>query len=1091
MTRIKSTLLPAFLALTSVAAHAQTNVASMTGIIHDATGAVVPHAEVVITNLDTGIANRTQSNDAGVYFVPSLNPGRYRVEIQAAGFRKKQLENLTIETGQKARLDISLEVGNVAEHVEIQSTAPLLQRETAEISETIGAKEIRNLPLQNRAPYSLLALSAGIVAGGNDPSDLDYSGAVSVNGSRTRGTAFVVDGASTTHIGGIGERVGSIEAIQEFKVLSSTYSAEYGRTSGGVITFQVKSGTQQFHGSAYEYYRSSALGANAWENNARDVARPSLLRHEFGGTLGGPVPKMNKKLFFFASYEGVRDSIPASSARTIPDPIYRNGDFSASPVRIVDPLTGQPFADNKISQSRLDPAAVKFLQLFPTPNQPGTLDTRFNIRANNWFYVSRTSDYKNFGVGRLDYNPTDKDRLFFTFSHVNEGPRVLVNDFPNELTTQVGPRFRNIQRATFGYTRTFAPTVTNEFIAYGQRDPRKITPWFPDFDPKQQLGIQRTLGLGLPRVTISGFGDFSNTQVQDWVHQPAGLSDTVTWVKDRHTLKMGAQLYQNQFWYISSPNLSGDYSFTGEITGGIAGRNNPINALADFLLGAVKTANIPVPQIPINRYNYNLGLFLNDDWKVTSKLTLNLGLRYEFETKQAVKNNIYSRVDLKTGELLVADRNASKNLNLENDYMNLAPRLGVSYALNDKTVIRSGFAIFYSNFWVDNGELVAYPGFTATQAFVDQGTGRPQPFTFSQGFPVAEVPVVTDPLALVAMADATRPLPVGAVTYNANDRLPANYQWNLSVQRNFWFDTIIDVAYVGSRSVHLARTIPANNPTLNQAARVVIDRVPIQQVRPYPKFTGFSAVFYDATSNYDSFQLRATRRFSKGLSVDGNYTFSKNIDTASREADSFQIPWQFPELERALSSLDRTHVFTVGAVYELPFGQGKTWLRDGVLAQIVGGFQLNGIVSASSGVPLTITQNNTNTILQNQRPNVRDPNNVSGRVAEPNFVQGGRRWLIPATEPNFPFTQSSNIGIGNLGRNTSREPGYVNFDLSLFRNVPITERISLQFRAEAFNTFNHVNYREPSSTNIVNANYGLITASAPPRRVQISARLSF
>ncbi len=1079
------------LVLLSVLAGAQTNVASITGICTDTSGAVVPNASVVITNLDTGISNRTQTNDAGVYFIPALNPGRYRVEVQVTGFRRKQLDNLQIETGQKARLDLTLEVGSVSENVEIQASAPLLQRETAEISETISAKEIRNLPMANRAPYNLLLLSAGIAAGGNDPSDLDYSGAVSVNGSRTRGTAFVVDGASTTHIGGIGERVGSIEAIQEFKVLSSTYSAEYGRTSGGVITFQVKSGTQQFHGAAYEYYRSSALGANAWENNANNVARPGLLRHEFGGTIGGPFPKMNKKLFFFASYEGVRDSIPASSARTIPDPAYRTGDFSSSPVRVIDPLTGQQFPGNRIPTARLDTAALKFLQLFPTPNQPGTLDTRFNVRANNWFYVSRTSDFKNFGVGRLDYNPTDKDRLFFTFSHVNEGPRVLVRDFPNELTTQVGPRFRNIRRATFGYTRTFAPTLTNEFIAYGQRDPRKIDPWFPNFDAKQQLGIQQTLSLGLPRVTLAGYGNFSNTQVQDWVHQPAGVSDTVTWVKGRHTLKLGAQLYQNQFWYISSPNRSGEYSFTGEITGGIAGRNNPINALADFLLGAVKTANVPVPQIPANRYNYNLGVFVNDDWKVTNKLTLNLGLRYEFETKQAVKNNIYSRVDLQTGNLLVAGQNASKNLNLENDYLNFAPRLGLSYALNDKTVIRSGFAIFYSNFWVDNGEQVAYPGFTATQAFVDQGTGRAQPFTFTQGFPVAQVPVVTDPLALFATASAARPLPVGAVTYNPQDQLPANYQWNLSVQRTFWFDTIIDAAYVGSRSVHLARTIPINNPTLDKASQVVIDRVPIQNVRPFPKFTGFNAVFYDATSNYHSFQLRATRRFSQGLSVDGNYTFSKNIDTASRESDSFQIPWQFPQLERALSSLDRTHVFTVGAVYELPFGKGKTWLREGFLAHIVGGFQLNGIVSTSSGVPMTITQNNTNTILQTQRPNVKDANSTDGRVSEPSFVPGGRRWLVPATDPAFPFTASSNIGIGNLGRNTSREPGYVNFDLSLFRNVPITERIALQFRLEAFNAFNHVNYREPSSTNIVNANYGLITAAAPPRRAQISARLSF
>lgn len=335
-------------------------------------------------------------------------------------------------------------------------------------------------------------------------------------------------------------------------------------------------------------------------------------------------------------------------------------------------------------------------------------------------------------------------------------------------------------------------------------------------------------------------------------------------------------------------------------------------------------------------------------------------------------------------------------------------------------------------------------------------------------------------VCLCLSAAAARPLPVSAVTYNANDVLPANYPWNLSVQRNFWFDTIVEAAYVGSRSVQLARTFPINSPTLDKATQVVIDRVPIQNVRPYPKYTGFNAVFYDATSNYHSLQLKATRRFSKGLSIDGNYTFSKNIDTAPREADSFQIPWQFPQLERALSSLDRTHVFTVGAVYELPFGRGKSWLREGVLARVVEGFQLNGIVSASSGVPLTITQSNTNTILQTQRPNVKDPANIDGRVAEPSFVAGGRRWLIAATDPAFPFTQSSNIGIGNLGRNTSCEPGYVNFDLSLFRHVPITERIVLQFRVEAFNALNHVNYREPSSTNIVNANYGLITAAAPP-----------
>ena len=1090
MRHVKLTLLLLAFAVPGIAAFAQTNVASITGIINETTGAVVANAEVVVTNLETGIASRTQSNEAGVYFVPSLNPGRHWVEVQAVGFKKKQFENLTIETGQKARLDVTLEVGNVAEQIEVIATAPLLQRESAEISETITANEIQNLPLITRSPYTLLSLAAGISAGGNDPSDLEYHTNLSVNGSRVLGNAFVVDGASTTHIGGIGERVGSIESIQEFKVLSSTYSAEYGRTSGGVITFQVKSGALKYHGAVYEYYRSSAISANSWENNLRNIRKPFLLRHEFGGSLGGPVPGMNKKLFFFGAYEGNRDSLPATRTRTIPDPIYLNGDFSASPAPVNDPLTGQQFPGNRIPAARLDPAAVKFLQLLPAPNQPGTLDARFNTRANNWVYLSRASDFKNFVTGRLDYNPTDKDKFFFTFGHVNEGPRILANDFPNVLTTQVGPRFRNIRRATFGYTRIFSPAVSNEFLAHGQRDPRKINPTFSDFDVTRELGIARRIGTSLPVITIAGFGSYGNSQVQDWVHQPAGLSNVTNWLRGKHSLRFGAQLYQNQFWYISAPNLSGDYSFNGEITGGIAGRNNPINALADFLLGAVKTANVPVPQIPVNRYNYNLGLFFNDDWKVTGKLALNLGLRYEFETKQAVKNDIYSRVDLKSGNLLVAGRNASRNLDLKNDFLNFSPRLGVAYSLNDKTVIRSGFAVFHSNFWVDNGEMVAYPGFTGSEAFVDQGTGRPQPFTFSQGFPVAQVPVVTDPLALFSAASVSRPLSVATVTYNANDKLPANYQWNLSVQRRLPFDTILDLAYVGSRSLHLARTIAINQPAFDQASKVVIDRVPIQQLRPFPKFAAFSAVFYDATANYHSLQIKATRRFSKGLSVDANYTFSKNIDTASRANDSFQIPWQFPQLERALSNFDRTHVFTAGAVYELPFGQGKAWLRDGVLSHVLGRFQFNTIFSASSGVPLTITQNNTNTILSAQRPNAIDPNNLDGRLSTPVFEGQARRWLIAATDPAFPFAQSSNIGIGTLGRNTSREPGFWNVNLSLFKRVPITEKVRLELRFEAFNAFNHVNYIEPS-TNIVNVGYGLITGAAPPRRMQLGARLSF
>ncbi|MBI3683706.1 MAG: TonB-dependent receptor [Acidobacteria bacterium] len=1084
--------LPALI-LSAGFALSQSNVASLTGIITDATGAVVPNVGITLTNRGTGIVLHTRSNENGVYVAPSLVAGAYQVEFEAKGFKKNQVKTLKLETAQKARLDLVLELGDVRQVVEVQAAVTPLQQETAEISETITAKDIQSIPLNGRVPYALLALTPGVAAGGDDPSSLAFDSDMSLNGSRKGSNAYVIDGASTTHIGGIAERIGSIESIQEFKVLSSTYSAEYGRTSGGVITFQVKGGTQEYHGALYEFHRNNAMAANSWENNARGVRNAVLIRNEFGGVFGGPVPGMRKKMFFFLNYEGVRDSDPLTKVRTIPDPSIRGGNFSRLPVSVFDPLNGQPFANNTIPPNRLDPAAQKFMQLFPAPNVTG-IPSRFGINTNNWVRTQGRSDAKNFGTMRIDYNPTEKNKFFFTFSHVNEGPRDLVRDFENVLNTEIGPRFRNIRRATFGYTRFLTPALSSEFLISAQRDPRQIAPWYDGFDVSRELGIQRKVGANLPSINIAGgFGAYGDSRYQNWVHQPASASNIWTWLRGRHTIKYGAQLYQNQFWYIAGNGLSGNYSFNGEITGnGVAGRNNPVNALADLLLGAVKGADYPVVQIPVNRFNYNLGLFFNDDWKLTRRLTLNLGLRQEFETWQAVKNNVYSRVDLATGSLLLAGRNASRNLSLNNDYLNFSPRLGIAYSVNDKTVVRSGFAVSHSNLWVNNGEMVAYPGWTSAQTFPDQGAGRAQPFTFTQGFPAEAAALVPDPLALAAAANPSRPLPVSSLTYNDTDRIPYSLQWNSGIQREIGFSTVLDISYVGSRSLRLSRTVAANSPGIERARDVVINRVPVQQLRPFPNYSGFSAVFYDANAIYNSLQVKATRRFNAGLSVDVNYTFSKSIDNASNFADSFQIPWQYFSIERALSGLDRPQVFTLGAVYELPFGKGKPWLSDSrLLSALLGGFQVNGLMAASDGLPLTIRQTNTNLLLSAQRPDVVDPANLSGRGAGTEFAGAARRYLIAPNQPGFPFRASSNLGIGNLGRNTSREPGYVNLNLSLFRSVSIREKVRLELRFEGYNAFNHVNYREPASTDIDNANYGLITAAAPPRKLQIGARLSF
>lgn len=1074
---------------------AQSNVATITGIVTDQTGAAIPNCAVVITNTDTGGSTRTVTNAAGVYLAPSLLPGPYKVEFQATGFNKRDVQNIALLTGQQLRLDATLEVGNVTQEIEVTAQVELLQRESAEMSQTLTSTEIRNLPINNRNPYALMQFAAGVSAIGDDPSALSYADRVSINGSRSRGNAFVIDGASSLHIGGIGERIGSIEAFQEAKILTNTYSAEYGRTAGGVMVFSVKNGTSDYHGSVYEFLRNNALNAGNWQDNANGREAPTRRIHQFGATFGGPAPgRLRNKLFYFGSYEGERDHAPTARLRTLPPPAIKTGDFSAYRTVINDPLSRLPFPNNVIPANRQDPAAQKIAAMMPDPNTQGTFNNQYGIFTSNWYYPGKVDWARNFGIGRVDYNLTDNDRFFVTFAHINER-RDEGQDLPNALNNIRGATPRDMRRLTVSYTRIFTPTLSNELMAHAMRDNRTQHPWYGNFDAQRELGIQRVPVIGIPTIqTSGGFGNFGWSRFEEWISQPAGINQTMTWQNGRHTMRFGGQLFQTQFWYISAGQVAGVYNFTGEITGlGAAGRNNPLNAWGDLLLGAIKTSDIPVSQIPVNRVAYNLGLFFNDTWKVSPKLNLNLGLRYEGENRQIVKNNVYSRVDIKTGELLVAGRNATRNLNLKNDWFNLAPRAGVAWSLDDKTVIRSGIAVFHSNFWIDNGEMVSYPGWTGSKVFVDPGIGRAQDFRLSEGMPLEGLKRLTDPFEELQNATANRTqLPVGAVSYGETYDLPRTTQWNFGVQRSLPWNMALELAYVGSHSTNQSRSIPANNPGMEMAEAVNIRNVRVQDVRPFTQYPGFNAVFFDATADYHSMQVNVTRRFSGGFSLDGSFTWAKNTDTASGFSDTMQIPWQFPEIEHGLSNLDRPRSMTVGWVWDLPVGRGRRLAGSNrAAAMILGGFKVNGVFSASDGLPYTITQRNTNLILATQRPNAVNPNNLSGKVDEPRFSGPARTWLVPATDPNFPFAASGNLAIGNLGRNTGREPGFVNLNLGIFRNFAITERFGLEFRAEAYNALNHVNYREPGSRNINDATYGLITAAAPARQIQLGLRLSF
>jgi hypothetical protein len=1091
-----------WLAAGSAPAVAQSNLGTITGVVTDTTGSVLVGAEVTVTRSTTAQPQTTTVNEAGVYLMSGVVAGSYRVTVSAQGF-KTVSRDIVVDAAQRLRLDITLEPGDIAETVVVETARPLLTRESGEISETIDAAQMASLPLAGRVPYGALIAAAGVATGNTDPTagGDTFSGNISLSGSRPFTNAFTLDGASLVHIGGIGERVGSIEAMQEVKVLTNAYSAEYGRTSGASISFQTKSGTDQYRGSVYEFHRDSRLDATNWQNNATGVPQAELRRDEFGATLGGPMPAMKHRMFFFFSYEGVRDKIPTNRTRTIPDPRLRRGDFSWIPavqsgaIRIIDPRTGEPFPGNVIPSDRLDPAALRVLDMFPAPNTAGIEDTRSTLRTSNWIRTGQASDNKNFFVSRVDWNATSKDKIFATFSHINEGPQDLVVDFDNALNSIQGPRGRNIRRGTFGYNRFLGGNLASEAMFFFQRDPRDIQPWHPELDAARELGIQRYVGAGMPTIDIGNYGVHGNSAIQHWIYQPAGVSNILTWLRGRHSVRFGGQFYFNAFQYnFTSPNSNGVYRFNGEITGGVPGRANLINPIADFLLGAVKTAEIPVAQQLLTRKNYNLGLFINDDWKVTNNLTVNLGLRYEFDTRPFVSENIYSRIDTQTGQLLVAGQNASRTLDLRTDFANFSPRLGLAYALNERTVVRSGFAIFHSTLWPDNGEMVTYPGWTSTRLFPDPGTGRAQAFTLREGFPLDGVGDPPDPLAQYAAATQARPLSVGSLTFNADDPLPYHVQWNLGVQREVGFSTMVEVSYVGNRGVDLSRRVPANLGPLSRSAEVAAG-APAQAVRPFPNLSAFDIVNYDGFSQYHGLQVKATRRFTAGVSLDANYTLSKYTDSGSftgngRNLVNVQRPDELPRLEYGLSSLDRRHVFSLAWIWELPFGRGQSRLNSGLLSAIAGGWQINGLFSAADGLPLTITQTKANNLLDTQRPDLVEGRDASGRLAEPVIEGAALRWLVPVTSPDFAFTPSGAAGIGTLGRNTSRGPGFWNVNLGVFRRFRLTDRYAAEVRFEAFNAFNRVNWSQPN-TNISTGTYGLITSAGAARQIQLGARFTF
>ncbi len=1121
-TRIRKLLRVATIfAVAAFYAAAQDTSARLSGTVTDPTGSAVPNAVVTLTNSATKaeMAHVT-SNNRGEYTALQLPPGIYTVTVAAPGFQRTET-TVQLTVASRIELPVSLHVGNVSNTTVVISQAEMLDKSDATVSTLISPQDVDNLPLPNREITNLLALAPGVVHGGAATSV--NTSQLSINGSRSLNNEVLLDGNSVVEgVTGQVSRLPSPDMLGEFRIITSNASAEYGRTSGGVITILTRSGTDVFHGGIYELFRNTVLNANTLANKLQTpvVKRSAYKYNQFGAVLGGPVwiPRVyngRNRTFFYLNYDQTLQRVPSFQTQTVPSAAFRAGDFSSSPAIVYDPLTNAPFPGNIIPQQRIDPAARKILSLMPLPNTTGTFDRVSNRYTNNFNYQTALPNISPRYSGRIDHSIGDNVRLYASVNRWNQFENQTIAYNVPALAPGYSTNSHQGWQASTGATATpNASTVID--IRFGwNRWVELRTPIAAGIDPASTYGIERNPADEPPAINISSYSAIgpntgSSSRTYSNTYTPYG---SITKVIGSHTIKAGALLRKNQV-NVFNPGtpFNGTYSFTGAITDITGSGGKATNSLADFLLGAVKTSQYDLPQPLLGRRNYNVGVYLQDDYKITPKLTANLGVRYEYESPMYIATDRYSRFDVATGRLLVANKNASRSLNIEGAKLNFSPRVGLAYAPVEGTVLRAGFGTFYSQIMSNLGGQISFPGYDVPVSYTSLGTRVAQPFTLSQGMPLTGVQNFDHPETAIAKATPSNPFTTGAPSYQQISPMSLNQQWTFGVQQAFAKDTIIDVAYVGSHGVHLPLFLNGNLPAFDQATQVAFANTTLatQNARPFNTLGTLTGIYNVGNSNYNSLQIKARRRFGSNFSLLSSYAWSHSIDDGSGIYNFSQanglVSGQYPinpnlrRLDRSSSSFDVRHNYTLAIQYKTP---GPRWTRN---------IQIAPIFTARTGFPLTITQSNLFPGVSTQRPN-GDTSML--KLVTPYRNGSGIQYLKPVSASDFPLTPSGPVftgtganrrqivatGLGEVGRYTIRAPGEINLDLSVQRAFPIRDTVKFVLRVDAFNVFNHNNLSNPNTSLAVTTtgnqasfnspNFGLIGGSISNRFLQIVARLNF
>jgi carboxypeptidase family protein/TonB-dependent receptor-like protein len=1045
---------------------AQVDRATLTGIIKDTQSAVVPGATVVARNVATGVDAQSVSDAQGNYMIGSLIPGSYEVTVELAGF-KKTTSKIDLEVGQRGRLDFALEVGAVEQSVMVIASTPIINTSQANLGSVVPQSQVANLPLAIRNWDDLLALVPGVEGdryteqGGG--TSFGRTGGINVHGARALQNNFLLDGVDNNSISENVQELTtqvsrpSVDAIQEFKVVTSPYSAEYGRSPGAAVSVSTKSGTNGIKGTGYEYFRNESLDTIDFFSKRANAAKPANDQNQYGGNLGGPI--IRNRAFFFGDFEGTRITRGVSRLTRVPTLDDRAGVFSST---VRDPLTGLPFDGNRIPVSRFDPYAAAILALVPEPNQPG---------ANNFFRNADLIDNSDRLLTRVDWKPNSNDSTFGRYIYSNR-TRQIPGAFGGVLdgtgTSAFGNQTIKTNALVGGWNRIFTSTMVNEFrFSWSQSTSDAVHQAF-GINPPVAATIPGSVtnplvAGGFPGITIDGyFGGsglgrigspdflpkFQHTNQLEFI-------DTVSWLMSDHSIKLGADIIapmQNQ--YMDVPATRGSVRFRNTFTG---------NPMADYLLGYIADFQISNVWVVEQRHRAQM-FYIQDDWKATPKLSLNLGLRYDFITPALEANDAQTNFDPATGQLVFAKDGSLEDRGLvKPDRNNFAPRVGVVYNIDQNTLVRGGWGLFYNLFdRVGSEDQLALnlPGLVNNVAPTATAASGPV-FLLRQGFPA-------NALALPSIAPGAnlRSIRVRAVSNDAPKTMLT--QASVGVQREVVTGVVLSGDFVYTRGSDLATLVNLNQPLPTAAGNNALGAV------PYPNFGFIEWRAQNGKSEYKGIDLGLEKRLSHGYAFGASYTLGDSKDNSSEQLTT-QGSNAFPQNSRDFSAwygpsdYDVRHRFVANFVWNLPLGDNAA-ARD---------WTVSGIYTKRSGRPFTVNQSNNNV-----GTNMTGLPNVVGNTDGPETVD---QWFNTAA-----FQAVTSGTFGNELRNRLRGPGFQNVDLTIQKGIRAGSRTLATLRWDIFNVFNTTNFGLPSRTVNDTATFGTISSlSSDARIMQVAVRVTF